>query len=86
MSSLYRLFPTAKNGQKIIDLTKMASITVEDKELTFVYNNVKNNITGSFIFFSGGNNKSETYTYKTEEDAQRSFNSIKNDLENFSKK
>ena len=86
MSSIYRLFPTVKNGQKIIDLTKMASITLEGKELTFVYNNVKNDIAGTFIFFSGGHNKSESYTYRTEEDAQSSFNSIKNDLEKFSKK
>jgi hypothetical protein len=81
MSSLYRLFPTAKNGQKLIDLTKMASITLEDKDLTFVYNNVKKPIIGSFIIFTGGDNRAETYTYSSNEEAKKSFDEIMSTLE-----
>jgi hypothetical protein len=81
MSSLHRLLPTVKNGQKIIDLTKMASITLEDKELPVVYNNVKKPIVGSFIIFTGGDSRAETYTYNTNEDAKKSFDEIMNTLE-----
>ncbi len=81
MSSVYRLLLTVKNGQKNIDLTKMTSITLEGKEITYVYKNVKTPITGSFVMFSGENNKAETYTYKTNEEAKKSFDEIMNTLQ-----
>lgn len=74
MLPLYRLATT--NGQRLINITKMASINLDDNKLTFVYNNVKKPIVGSFIMFTGGDNKAETFTYGSNEEAKKEFDSI----------
>jgi hypothetical protein len=84
-SSLIRIFGTVKGGLQIINLSKTTSIELYKTDITITYDR-KFPISGNFLWFSGGYNISETYSYKTEENARKDFDSMHEILNNYYKK
>lgn len=68
------------NGSKIIlNLNNVSKIYLNKenfKTLTFVMAHEKNIISGSWIYFSGGNNEKYEITFPTEESALNEFKKI----------
>ena len=81
--SLLRIFNNGKSGKILLNLTKVSSIDLTDRIISFTLANEKNLISGSFLFFSGGNSKNINMTYDTAKDAEIDFNKIINDLDNY---
>lgn len=85
MSSIFRIYNTYGGGKKLINLTKISSFVIKEKELTLTYENERNSISGGLFLFGGGNNCSETYTFNSSEDANKEFEYIKCVLDKYYK-
>lgn len=83
--SMFRLITLPQKGLQLINLTKVAVVELDSnsKIITYTMDNVKNNVAGGFIFFSGGDSKQYSAQYSTEEDAKKAFDEVKRDLESF---
>jgi hypothetical protein len=81
--SLLRIFNNGKSGKIILNLTKISSVDLTDRIISFTLSHEKKPITGGFLFFSGGNSKDINMTYDTAKDAEIEFYKIKNDLDNY---
>ena len=71
---------------KIMNLTKISSVELNSKTLKINMSHEKESIGGGFIFFSGGRSIIERINFDTEEEAQKEFNDILQQFENYYKK
>ncbi len=84
--SLLRVFNNVKGGKYLLNLTKVSSIDLTNKTISFTLAHERNNIMGSFLWITGGKNRTLNYVYNSAEEAQKEFDNIIKDLNNYYKK
>lgn len=71
-------------GNSIINLSKVVRVDLYKKNITFTIQS-RDSITGSILFFGGGDNTMKL-TFQTEEVASKEFNDINDDMSRYYKK
>jgi len=83
-SFMNRIFKT--KTQTIINLTKVSRVELSNNTLKFFLSHEKENIGGSFLFFSGGNTSIERIRFNTDQEAENEFNDVLKQLVDYYKK
>ena len=88
MNSPLRLYSfinrlTKTSTKQIINLTKVSSIDLQKKKIIFNMSHEKESIFGGFIIFSGGNTVRYKINFDTQEEAEREFNDVYEQINKF---
>ncbi len=84
--SLLRILNNGKGGKYLLNLTKVSTIDLTNNTISFTLAHDRNNIMGSLIWITGGENRTLNYVYNSAEEAQKEFDNIIKDLNNYYKK
>jgi hypothetical protein len=75
--AFYRVFKTVTGGSHLINFKYVSDVCLYKRNIFITLANQKESISGSLVWFSGGESKKIKLTHDTEQEAINEFNNIK---------